>query len=387
MRSAIYTVGDEALLSTAATWPSDDSEAIQQFKKLAAQECQLREEGRRLRIALRRARPAASIAGTLHQDLFGGSAASISAPTAVQSAGVDEAPADAAPASTAEGSGTAEEAADLQMRLEHVEAIESHIASEVATLKDRYRLQQELEAEAARLMAMLRPGADETPAARAGLAPTTREVRMTREIVELRQWKSLLDKQASELRKLVGNVKRPRGGEHTTAGIEPGSTPAPTDTSATDVDTSGFLGDGVPDFALSPTKASAQGSAAFTPADRFSMEQSRSPALATPGPGTPRPTASPGTPRPAAARTPQPGAERGSQRQEVRRLQQLDFVTRRLHEVLRSRSGTPATGASSPLAPTDSAPSSVCGTSFSAKSELLEQHVQAFYERFLLRRR
>lgn len=339
-----------------------EADVAQWVKNLKAEERRLKEEGRRLRLELRRARPTASIAGTLHQELFGGVTAS-SCPSGTAGA-------------AAEGEATLE-AADLKPRLEQHQAVESRLKSEVAALKDRMRLQEELEQEAARLISALRPGASERPAALAGLAPTTREVRLTREIVELRQWLALLERQASEFRALAGSS---HGRSHgpTVAAVASSARPGPGTSSDSHASGIATGTENVPDFALSPAKG---GTLATVPDFALSPEEGKM--VTALGESRPMsPAAPPSTPR--------PGMDHRSQRQEFRRLQQLDFVTRRLHEVLRSRgAGVSETAASSPAVPPpqSTAPSSVSGTSLSVKSELLEQQLQAFYERFLLRRR
>lgn len=93
-----------------------------------------------------------------------------------------------------------------------------------------------------------------------------------------------------------------------------------------------------------------------------------------------------------------PSSGRGtphSQRGDTRRLQQLDSVALRLHEELqRRRSAGSCQGSatsSPPRLPGSRPPSlpSYCGTSFSklsGKSEVLEQQIEAFYNRFMVRR-
>jgi len=85
-----------------------------------------------------------------------------------------------------------------------------------------------------------------------------------------------------------------------------------------------------------------------------------------------------------------------SQRGEIRQLQQLDSVALRLHEELRRRRslGSAASATSSPLqrisaTQASSHAPSYCGTSFSrisTKSEMLENQLEGFYKRFMVRR-
>merc|ERR1712232_405752 len=82
-----------------------------------------------------------------------------------------------------------------------------------------------------------------------------------------------------------------------------------------------------------------------------------------------------------------------SERNEIRRLQQLDCVALRLHEELRRRaaegSNPPSVASSPPRMHSSSLAPSQCGTSYSqlsTKSVLLEQQIDKFCSRFLLRR-
>lgn len=79
-----------------------------------------------------------------------------------------------------------------------------------------------------------------------------------------------------------------------------------------------------------------------------------------------------------------------SQKGEIRQLQQLDSLALRLHEEIRCRrsSGSAASAASSPMHRFPQA-ASRCGSyisRMSTKSEVLEQQIDGFYKRFMIRR-
>lgn len=249
----------------------------EELRKLEAEDQRLKGENRRLRSELRRVRPSARIASSLHQDLFspmprGSAAASEVEPPVANTKGEDS----------------------LHEQLVNAQGTTSQRVSEVADLKKRLAAQEALQSQAAELAAILeqRSGskADEELPAEPGPI-TSREARLVRETVELRQRVAQLEDRVQQLQ-------------------------------------------------------AAHASGRQTP---------------------------------------------NGQRGEIRRLQQLDSVALHLHDELRRRRsrGSSASATSSPPRMLPSQASSRCGTSFSrmsTKSEVLGQHIEAFYNRFNVRR-
>lgn len=270
---------------------ADDPRSME-LRRLEAEGQRLAGENQRLRSELRRARASASIASTLHQEIF---ASQRCHPVA------------------ADAEVSAESEACLLEQLQRAETETSQRTAEVAELNEKLAAQEALDAEAAGLVAELEgrgragksSGTESLPGELEPCVPTVREVKLVRETDELRQRVAFLERRVEELR----------------------------------------------------------------------ASQSAS-----------------GSPGPASSRDRQTVQQLG--RGDVRRLQQLDSVALRLHEELRRR-GTPAhsaaaSAASSPGQRRSAAqPPSVCGTSvskLSTKSEVLDGQLEAFYNRFMVRR-
>lgn len=275
-----------------------------QLQRLEGEQLRLTGESQRLRSQVRKARASASIASSLHQELF---CSQPRAPATASECGPSATSADDAAALV-----TPEASSDAISELHAAEALTLQREAEVVELKKKLASQEALQAQTAQLVATLDEHNKGLGRADNGASDdigpvSSREARLARETTQLRQRVRALEQQVQQMR------------------------------------------------AADTTGASSR----------------------LPGSGRQTPLC---------------------QRDEIRRLQQLDRVNLKLHEELqrcRPRSNCPSAASSPPRRlPVGQASSlgqalSQCGTSFSklsVKSEMLEQQLEAFRKRYMVRR-